>query len=100
MNKTKLKDKNQNNIFAANNIFDYLVARNESTEIIDVDNNQGIDDNKSNVHVTEIIDVEFENIDVETESINVGEYNNTIYAEMVDRNDDMHFVQEVTDPIL
>ena len=62
-----------------------MVACNQTTEIIDVDNNQGIDDNKSNVHVTEIIDVEFENIDVETESINVGEYNNTIYAEMVDR---------------
>ena len=32
--------------------------------------------------------------------INVDEYNNTIYAEMVDKNDDIHFVQEVTDHIL
>ena len=78
-----------------------MLPRNKTTEIIDVDNNQGIDDdNKCNVHVPEIIDVESKNIDVKTESITIGKDNNTIYAEMVDRNDDMHFVQEVTDPIL
>ena len=71
-NKIKLKDNNQNNIDAANNTFDYLLARNQATEIIDDDNNQGIDDNnKSNVHVAQIIDAESKNIDVKTESFNV-----------------------------
>ena len=70
--KIKLKDNNQNNADAANNISNYLVACNQTTEIIDVDNNQGIDDdNKSNVHVTEIIDVNSKNIDVKTKRINV-----------------------------
>ena len=67
-----------------------MIAHNQSTGITDVDNNQGIDDNnKSKLDVPEIIDVE-------TESINVVEYNNTIYAEAVDRKDDIHFVSEVT----
>ena len=71
-NKIELKDNNQYNFDAANNISDYLVARNQTTEIIDVDNHQGIDGiNKSNVHVTEIIDVDSKNIDVKTESFNV-----------------------------
>ena len=53
-----LKDNNQNNVDVANNISNYLVARNQTTEIIDDNNNQGIDgNNRSNVHVTEIIDV-------------------------------------------
>ena len=66
----KLKDNNQNNVDAANNISNYLVVRNQATEIIDVDNDQGIDDNnKSNVHITEMIDVE-------TKSFNVVEYTN------------------------
>ena len=65
------------------------------------DNNQGIDDNnKSNAHVTEIIDVESKNIDVKTESFNIVEYTNTLYAEMVDRKDDIHFVREVNGHIL
>ena len=64
-NKIELKDNNENNVDSANNISNYLVACNKTTEIIDDDNNQGIDDNnKSNVHVTEIIDAESENIDV------------------------------------
>ena len=65
-NKIKLKDNNQNNVVTANNIFNCLVAHNKTTEIIDVDNNQGIeDDNKCNVHVPVIIDVKSQNIDVE-----------------------------------
>ena len=59
------------------------------------------DDKKCNIHVAEIIDVESKNVDVETKSITFSEdKNNTIYAEMVDKNDDIHFVQEVTDHIL
>ena len=66
-NKIKLKGNNQNSVDAANNISNYLVVRNQTTEIIDDDNNQGIDaKNKSNAYVTEIIDVEFKNIDVKT----------------------------------
>ena len=101
-NKIKLKNNNQNNVDAANKISNYLVAcKNQTTEIIDVDNNQGIDDNnKSNVHVTEIIDVKSKNIDVEIESFNVVKNTNAIYAEMVDRKDYIHFVREVTRHIL
>ena len=62
----------------------------------DVDNNQGIDDNnKCNVHIIGIIDVKSEKIDAETKSINVGEYTNTIYAEVVDRKDDIHFYERL-----
>ena len=51
-------------------ISNYLLARNETTGIIEADNNEGIeDDNKCNVHVPDIIDVESKNIDVETKSI-------------------------------
>ena len=101
-NKIKLKDSNQNYGFAANSISDYLLACNKTTEIFDVDNNEGInDDNKWNVHVPEIVDADSENIDVKTESIIVGgDKNNTIYAEIVDRTNDIHFVQEVTDYII
>ena len=67
-----------------------------------ISNNEGIDDdNKCSVHIPEIIDVESKNIGVKTQSITVGkDKNNIIYAEMVDKNDDMHFVREVTDHIL
>ena len=71
-----------------------MLARNKTTEIIVVDNNQGIDDNsKSKLDVPEIIDAQ-------TKSINVVKYNNTIYAEVVDRKNDIHFVSEVTGHIL
>ena len=62
-----------------------MLGCNETTEIIDVDNNEGIDDdNKCNVHVPEIIDIKSEKIDVKTKSITVGKNkNNIIDAEMV-----------------
>ena len=90
----KLNDNNQNNDVQANNITEYLIARNQTTRIIDVDNNQGIgDNNKSKLDVPQIIDVE-------TKSINDVEYNNTIYAEMVDIKSGIYFVSEVTKHIL
>ena len=78
-NKIKKKDNNQNNDDQANIITKYLFAHNQSTESIDVDNNQGIgDNNKSKLDIPEIIDVK-------TKSINIVEYNNIIYTEVVER---------------
>ena len=46
--------------------------------------------------VPEFIDVKSENIDVKTKSITVGkDKNNTIYAEMVDKNVDIHLYKRL-----
>ena len=61
-------DNKQNIDDQANKITKYCIACNKSTEIIDVDNNNGIDDNnKSNLvfaskNVPKIIDAETESI--------------------------------------
>ena len=92
--KIELKDNNRNDDDQANSITEYLIARNQSTEVIDVDDYQGIDDNnKSKLDVPEIIDAR-------TKIINVVKYTNTIYAEVVDRKNYIPFVSEVTGHIL
>ena len=98
-NKIKARDTNQNIDDQVNNITKYLIARNKSTEIIDVENSKGIDNNNESKSVFASKNVP-KIIDVKSKSIDVVEYIDTIFAEVVDTKNDIHFVSKVTEHIL